>query len=178
MVPLYEAQTEKDWKYILNDCSAKVLLVSNEAIYDKTVNYIESGEFPNLKHIVCFDATPDKKYSYKAMMNTSPSPPPPVNPDLDHLVAIIYTSGSTGPPKGVELSHRNIMTNLKGIKEVWGPIRREKGVKPEKSVNYLPWGHIFGFTTNFHAIFMSGETENFLRTKYTTRVTRFLINVM
>lgn len=167
VVPLYEAQTEKDWKYILNDCSAKVLFVSSEAIYQKTLAYLQSGDFPNMKHIVCFDASAEKEYSYKALMSAAktvistenaPSPAP-VTPDLDDLVAIIYTSGSTGPPKGVELSHRNIMSNLKGIKEVWGPIMREKNRGNEKSVNYLPWGHIFGFTTNFHASFMTGERQ-------------------
>lgn len=163
VVPLYEAQTEKDWSYILRDSSAQVLLVSSQRIYQQTLGYLGSADFPELQHIVCLDAEQQEAHSYRALLShhSHVPPPAPITPHEDDLVAIIYTSGSTGPPKGVELSHKNIMANLKGIREVWAPIMSNRGrLEGDTSVNYLPWGHIFGFTTNFHTAFMTGDMHS------------------
>lgn len=115
LVPLYEAQTEQDWEFIIQNCDAKLLIAATPKIYHKTKTYV-GNKFPNLKSVICLDDD-DSAITYRSLMSgTQPSgAPPPVPLSPDDLTAIVYTSGSTGNPKGVCLSHRNILANLKGM---------------------------------------------------------------
>lgn len=117
VVPLYEAQTERDWRFIICNSDAKVLVVATSEIYDRTTPFLHSPDFPCLETIICLEEAPDERPSYRALLESVDGadivPPVPLSPD--DLTAIVYTSGSTGMPKGVCLSHRNIMSNVKGI---------------------------------------------------------------
>ncbi len=67
----------------------------------------------------------------------------------DRLCVIMYTSGTTGPPKGVKLSHRNIISQQKAIEHLW-----DVG-ENDVLMSYLPWHHSFGglferFMTLYH----------------------------
>ena len=55
------------------------------------------------------------------------------------LSVVIYTSGTTGNPKGVELSHENICSNLKGLKALW-----KDSLYCNRSLAFLPWAHVYG----------------------------------
>ena len=57
LVPLYEAQTEKDWRFIIHNCEAKVLIVATEEIYAKTMPYFGES-FPKLETIICLKDYP------------------------------------------------------------------------------------------------------------------------
>ena len=171
LVPLYEAQTEKDWRFIIRNSDAKLLIVATPAIYEKTISY-KGADFPMLDSVICLDDAPGIP-TYKALMARvrSEDAPAPEQVSPDHLTAIVYTSGSTGNPKGVCLSHRNIMANLKGRNHllisfyckvaliysvftgfgtVWGQEVLETA-HTKKTVCYLPWSHIFGLTCSLHA---------------------------
>ena len=65
----------------------------------------------------------------------------------DHICTIIYTSGTTGNPKGVELSHRNIVSEIHGTSVLWGPTGLLGG---QTSLAFLPWAHVFGMTCELH----------------------------
>jgi long-chain acyl-CoA synthetase len=109
IIPMYQVQAEKDWKYIVEDSGAKLLITATEPIYEKTKSYINS--VGNLQSILCFDADEEYLHSYKNWMKQAKeggeaSKVPAVTPTLDDLTTIIYTSGTTGNPKGVNLSHR------------------------------------------------------------------------
>lgn len=115
LVPLYEAQTEQDWRFIVRNSDAKLLIVATEAIHEKTRSYL-TQDFPCLQSIICLDGEKSGSGYRQLMAAVQPEDvSPPVPLATDDLTAIVYTSGSTGNPKGVCLTHRNIIANLKGI---------------------------------------------------------------
>ena len=155
IVPLYEAQTEADWRYIVEHSDAKVLVVATVSIFEVTHKYID--DFDKLKTVICFDADSHRPFSYRHLMSMVDSKAlvSAWNPPPEHLSAIVYTSGSTGNPKGVKLSHSNFVANLLGIAKTFGEeLVREASSK--QSVCYLPWSHIFGLTCSLHTSLGSG----------------------
>jgi long-chain acyl-CoA synthetase len=68
LVPMYEAQLEKDWEFIIRDCDAKVAIVASDAILEKTKKFLET--IPSLKHIVSL-APRETKADGKAGSNGS-----------------------------------------------------------------------------------------------------------
>jgi long-chain acyl-CoA synthetase len=71
----------------------------------------------------------------------------------DHVATIIYTSGTTGKPKGVELTHSNIVADIQGMKYT---IKAELGRKV--SLAFLPWAHVFGQVSELHSFVSSGSS--------------------
>ncbi|TNF32683.1 MAG: long-chain fatty acid--CoA ligase [Deltaproteobacteria bacterium] len=150
-VPMYEAQLEKDWKYILNDSGTKVLLVANEEIYKKTKKFID--EIDGLEHVVNFEGKTDDGTSYDGLISIGKkSPKPAVNPKPEDICGFIYTSGTTGNPKGVLLSHRNLTSNVNAIHEIF-PLGSD-----DVSLSFLPWAHSFGQTVELHVMLSYGAS--------------------
>ncbi|KNC51096.1 uncharacterized protein AMSG_12039 [Thecamonas trahens ATCC 50062] len=103
---------------------------------------------------------------------------PPSPPAADDLATIIYTSGTTGTPKGVALSHRNIVANLKAIQSgnaaaAGGAARHAAaggrptelwGLSPsgllydgsDVSLSFLPWAHAYGQTCELNSLLVEG----------------------
>ena len=153
-VPMYEAQLDKDWEFILRDCEAKVLLVANNAILEKARGFLKS--IPSLKHIVCFEggtngSSGEGITTYKALIDSGKTVPP-IAVTKDDVAALIYTSGTTGNPKGVILTHWNIATNVSAVHEVF-PIEGT-----DRSLSFLPWAHVFGQTCELHALISMGAS--------------------
>lgn len=163
IVPMYEAQAEKDWRYIINDSEAKLVIVASEKIYEKTKDL--PNNFANVKHLLCFDAPEDSPSSYKRLMNEVDASkiPEPFIPTPDHLTVIIYTSGTTGNPKGVELTHHNIVSNILGLKELWGDLLTLR----QQSLSFLPWAHVFGLTCDLHSLLAHGSAVAIAPTRET-----------
>src|SRR5258708_1668193 len=65
-VPMYEAQAEKEWQFILKDCEAKVLLVANQPIYQKVKDYV--GKIGTLKTVIAFEGPTDDPHTYDAVV--------------------------------------------------------------------------------------------------------------
>jgi long-chain acyl-CoA synthetase len=156
-VPMYEAQLDKEWEFILRDCEAKALIVANNAILDKVRGYLKS--IPSLKHIVCIDGGTNGSggegiHTYKALMETGKAPPT-VALGRDDVAGLIYTSGTTGNPKGVILSHGNIASNISAILEVF-PLEGT-----DRSLSFLPWAHVFGQTVELHGLIGMGASTAF-----------------
>jgi len=150
-VPMYEAQLEKDWKYILNDSGTKVLLVANDAIYEKTRKFVD--QIDGLEHVVNFNGKADDKTSYTGLLGIGKAnPAPAVNPKPDDVCGFIYTSGTTGNPKGVLLSHSNITSNVNAIHEIF-PLGSD-----DVSLSFLPWAHSFGQTVELHVLLSYGAS--------------------
>ena len=129
VVPMYEVQHDKDWRYILRDAGAKVCLTSTAAIADR----VEAmrGDLPALSYVATFDALEKDPASLARDVTT-------VGPHPDDLAFVIYTSGTTGEPKGVELTHRGFAYVSCALFEAIGFGSGMRGV------SILPWAHVGG----------------------------------
>ena len=119
LVPVYPNISESDYRFIFNDAQVKICVVSNLELATK-INNIQN-DIPSLQHLFTFDDLPDYinwKHIFNLAASTSETE---VKKRMDEvkridLVTIIYTSGTTGNPKGVMLSHNNLLSNLEACK--------------------------------------------------------------
>lgn len=140
-VPIYPTISKEDYQYILTHSEAVYCFVSDAEVLEK-INKIKQNT--NLKGVFTFDDIAGEK-SWKEVLNlgedTGNQPEvedrkEKVQPE--DLATLIYTSGTTGKPKGVMLSHNNIVTNvLASEKRV--PLAYGK----DKALSFLPVCHIF-----------------------------------
>lgn len=141
-VPIYPTITENDYEYILNHCGAIYCFVSDAEVLRK-VNLIKQN-IPNLKEVFSFDAIPGcKNWSELLELGADKSNQSEVearkdNVQPEELATIIYTSGTTGKPKGVMLSHNNIVANVLGSEK---QIPFDAG--KTRALSFLPICHIF-----------------------------------
>ncbi|WP_016990628.1 AMP-dependent synthetase/ligase [Flavobacterium sp. ACAM 123] len=141
-IPIYPTITEHDYEYILNHSEAIYCFVSDAEILQK-VNLIKD-KVPNLKEVFSFDHIEGCK-NWKELLtlgenqdnqNDVENSKSLVKPD--DLATIIYTSGTTGRPKGVMLSHDNIVSDvLNSSKRI--PFEAGKST----ALSFLPVCHIF-----------------------------------
>jgi long-chain acyl-CoA synthetase len=66
---------------------------------------------------------------------------------------VIYTSGTTGLPKGVCLSHNNLISDVKGVRTIMN-----EHLSHQTSLAFLPWAHVYGLTTELQALISTGES--------------------
>ncbi|MEM9461801.1 MAG: long-chain fatty acid--CoA ligase [Myxococcota bacterium] len=148
-VPMYEAQQAKDWEFILRDSGAKVLLVSTEDIYDRTVGMVQT--LPELSRVICFEASDDVEHSFAWQLSRGADHPvPSAQPTAEDTAGLIYTSGTTGNPKGVVLSHGNFISNVNAVQDTF-PMDSD-----DVSCSFLPWAHSFGQTCELHVLMSRG----------------------
>lgn len=147
LVPMYEAQLETDWKYIIEDSDSTVVLVSTMEIYEKIKDY--PGKVGKVRSILVMNAEVDKPYSYKGSMELAATQPiSPAYADLaqDDLSVIIYTSGTTGKPKGVELTHGNCHASITGNAHIF-----RDHLTSKTHLTFLPWAHVYGLQSELNA---------------------------
>ena len=140
LVPLYPNISENDYRFILNDAEVKICVVGNEELANKMKNV--KGDVPSLQHLMTFDEVNEfTNWSAieKASENTDESLVKERMDAVKHedLVTIIYTSGTTGQPKGVMLSHSNILSNVEACLD---PIPADNS---SKVLTFLPVCHIY-----------------------------------
>ena len=140
--PIYPTTNVNELEFIFNDASIKYVFVSGQEILDK-VNIIRS-KVPSLINVYSFDELPGVTF-WKTLLSDITAV------DLEkmevikasilpeHCATIIYTSGTTGTPKGVMLSHRNIVTNVINAKKSF-PFEDDITAR---ALSFLPLNHIF-----------------------------------
>ena len=162
-VPMYEAQTQKDWKFILADSGAMVLFAATDGIRAQIDEIRE--DLPDLTQIVVIDdpAGGDAIDYTELLARGNDSPAPVAVADDEHLAGLIYTSGTTGNPKGVMLSHGNLTTNVVALKEIF-PLETD-----DRSASFLPWAHSFGQTVELHTLVYQGASTGLTSAKTLTR---------
>lgn len=115
-VPIYPTITEEDYEYILNHCEAKYCFVSDQEIIRKLNAIIKNTS--SLVEVFSFDAIEGcKNWSELLELGSNEENQNEVEERKNEvlpedLATIIYTSGTTGKPKGVMLSHHNIVSNV------------------------------------------------------------------
>ena len=141
-VPVYPTISEADYEYILNHSEASYCFVSDKVVLDK-LNAIKHN-VPKLKEIYSFDKIEGCKNwselleSGKDTSNQAEVEDRKNNVKPLELATIIYTSGTTGKPKGVMLSHNNIVSN---VLDSASRIPFEAG--KSKALSFLPICHIY-----------------------------------
>lgn len=137
-VPLYPTLSNQDLVYILNDAEAKLLFVSNDELSKKADQALQEN---NLSlDIFTFDEIKGRQ-NYKEVIELGKQQDIDLKPyreavQLDDLLTLIYTSGTTGKPKGVYLSHKNIISNVEASNHL---VTEEF----KKALSFLPLCHIF-----------------------------------
>ncbi len=142
-IPLYPTISIGEYEYILNEAEVKMAFCGALDLYDKLVAAQKTT--PSLSHIYTFDSHPDRPF-WKDIFDTDGiSALQPIKDSIkgSDLVTIIYTSGTTGNPKGVMLTHANIMFV---VLETSNLLLTEAG---EKVLSFLPMCHIYERAVSF-----------------------------
>lgn len=141
-VPIYPTISEEDYEYILNHSGAIYCFVSDAEVFRK-ISLIKNN-IPNLKEIYSFNEIPNcKNWTELLALGADTSNQNTVeerknNVRTEDLATIIYTSGTTGRPKGVMLSHRNIVSNV-----LDSASRIPFAAGASRALSFLPICHIF-----------------------------------
>jgi len=139
-VPLYPTITDQDYRYILEHAEVRWVMVSDASLYERIAPI--AREFPHIAGVYTFNRVPGAQH----WSDIKAAARPDLNQELanrraaiqkEDTATIIYTSGTTGFPKGVMLSHHNIMSNLL---EAAVRVPCKAG---DKSLSFLPLNHIY-----------------------------------
>ena len=151
LVPMYEAQASKEWEFITNDCAAVAIVAGSAKVYDKVKAL--PAKVPSIKHVIGMELPASEPLSFAALMKKgAESPVPAIDPEPKDIACLIYTSGTTGNPKGVILSHSNIISNINAVQSML-PISTD-----DRSLSFLPWAHSFGYTCELHVMLSKGAS--------------------
>jgi len=141
-VPIYPTISEEDYAYVLNHSESAYCFVSCAEVYAK-VKAVQD-QVPSLKEVYSFDQLPDCK-NWKEVLELGADAS---NQDVvedrkasvkpEDLATLIYTSGTTGRPKGVMLSHGNVVFNAKASSKRL-PVEKGKS----RCLSFLPVCHIY-----------------------------------
>jgi long-chain acyl-CoA synthetase len=150
LIPIYPTVSEIDLEFILKDSDVKIIFVNDEILFEKTKAL--KANLPRLKEIISFEKIARVKH-WKEMLL-------PLTENIlgeikaisnkirnEDLVTIIYTSGTTGTPKGVMLSHKNILSNVLDSMPCFPPGENLK------ALSFLPLNHIFERMISFLYLF-------------------------
>lgn len=148
-VPIYTTQPAEQIKFILENCEAKVHIVSDDELFAESRSLVK--EIESIKGVVTlFGSEEEGVHTFDAIAEKGKTVEKE-NPDLfeelkrevepQDLATLIYTSGTTGDPKGVMLTHNNIASNVLASLE---RVPFDKNVKEgERMLSYLPLSHVF-----------------------------------
>ena len=154
-VPLYATLSEKDYQYVLNHSDSKYCFIAGNDIFEKVKAVQDKTQ---LKEIYRLDD--NSEIGWDSFLNLGNDKTSQIKVEglkktitPQHLATIIYTSGTTGTPKGVMLSHENIVQNIKVTADrlnIEGPGKR--------TISYLPVSHVFERIAGYYSQLMGFST--------------------
>jgi long-chain acyl-CoA synthetase len=149
-VPIYPTLSEDDYDYILNHAEPTFIFMSDKTLCDRIgpiarkvssikeiYSFNEIEGIRNWKEIIELGKQNEEKYKEKLEIIKNEIGP-------EEMVTIIYTSGTTGNPKGVMLSHRNIMSNVQSVNQIFDFNHTQR------TLSFLPISHVFERTVNYY----------------------------
>lgn len=146
-VPIYATISESDYNYILNHAEVKYVFISGQDLLRKIEHILP--EISSIKGIFTYKAHDEHKH-LNDLIELGRQTADPAQLEArkaaimeDDMATIIYTSGTTGNPKGVMLTHHNIISNVK-VCEYIPPFGEEA-----KAVSYLPLCHVYERMLNY-----------------------------
>ena len=156
-VPAYTTYAERDYEYIISDCTPSVIFVSNTEQFNKIKNIIKSKDF--VKKIFSFEKLEEKnKDEYTnindLILNSNISNNFETKITRKDPACIIYTSGTQGNPKGVILSHGGILNNCEGAIEIIKPLITNDQTR---FLTWLPLSHSYEHTVQFVQITVAAK---------------------
>lgn len=155
LTPIYPTISVQELEFILNDASVKLVFVSDHALYEKVQSIRDKT--PSVGAVYTFDYIQEALY-WKDILNKGNEHDLATLDRMknsiqhDDLCTILYTSGTTGFPKGVMLSHKNILSNVMNVDEVFDAIGIKGG---NKALSFLPLNHIFERMVTYIYLFKS-----------------------
>ncbi|MGI4867913.1 MAG: AMP-dependent synthetase/ligase [Janthinobacterium lividum] len=140
-VPMYPSITVEDYRYIFTDAGVRAVFVSDKHLYDKVKEATAELDIP-AENVFTFDKIEGARHFGELLEMGKQGNPADLEPlkaavQPDDLLTLIYTSGTTGQPKGVMLSHNNLLSNCRGS-AAYVPVGKE-----DKALSFLPLCHIF-----------------------------------
>ena len=162
LVPLYVTDNPENIAYILRDSDASALLLGNSEQWQALAPL--RARFPRLARVLCLERTATAvagagiELSFVADWLAAEAEPMSAGDiDAHALATIVYTSGTTGRPKGVMLTHDNILSNAEAVLQLV-PAYRE-----DLFLSFLPLSHTFERTVGYYLPIMTGSTVAYAR---------------
>ncbi|MDC0617992.1 AMP-binding protein [Candidatus Pelagibacter sp.] len=157
-VPAYTTYTERDYEYIIDDCTPSILIISDKTLYSKIKTIIPKKKF--IKKIIFFESIDDFDSTFHLNIDEIfekkiSSSKDFFNLDIQRkdIACLIYTSGTQGNPKGVMLSHGGILNNCEGA----NLLLKEFISKIPKFLTWLPLSHSYEHTVQFVQIVVGAQ---------------------
>lgn len=140
LTPIYPTISINELEFVLNDAAVKMVFINDEEMHQKIMSI--KDKLPYLQKIYSFEKIEDVNYWKEIVDLSTPALVSEVKNisagiKYEDLATIIYTSGTTGKPKGVMLSHKNIVSNVLSSIPCFPPGDNMK------ALSFLPLNHIF-----------------------------------
>jgi long-chain acyl-CoA synthetase len=150
-VPLHAIDNPESIAYILSDSSAALLLVESATRWAQLAAL--RGRFPGLRRVVCMEGAAEGAVPSEEWLKHGEGEGSPASAALspDSLAGIVYTSGTTGRPKGVMLTHRNVVSNVAALLQIM-EVRQD-----DLFLSFLPLSHTFERTVGYYLPIASGS---------------------
>ncbi|SDP22760.1 AMP-dependent synthetase/ligase [Desulforhopalus singaporensis] len=160
VVPLYVNDRPENIGYILRDTSTKILLCPGDSYYSHLASELE--QVPSLQRIITLDDCRYQKNKPQLACASTWLPPdsqilPKFTPEIEKIATIVYTSGTTGPPKGVMLSHTNILENC------YNGLQCMDILPSDRFLSFLPLSHMLERTAGYYLPMMAGSSVAYCR---------------
>jgi long-chain acyl-CoA synthetase len=138
-VPVYETSSAEQAEWILSDSGARMCFVERDG-YAKTIDGFR-GQVPALEHVWRIEAELDSLIESGREVGDEVIAERTAATQASDLATVIYTSGTTGRPKGCELTHQNLLSDVRNV--FLGPLAAIATAEGASTLLFLPLAHVF-----------------------------------